>query len=67
MKIMFAGASGVSFDTNGIDNGRWQYQAGIGYDVNLNNQNNLNFSYKYQGEGSKYNNNVVSLDYIYKF
>ncbi|RBQ29061.1 autotransporter family protein [Aliarcobacter vitoriensis] len=63
----FAGASGVSFDTNGIDNGRWQYQAGIGYDVNLNNQNNLNFSYKYQGEGSKYNNNVVSLDYIYKF
>ena len=57
----------VSFDTNGIDNGRWQYQAGLGYDLNLDNKNNMNFSYKYQGEGSKYNNNVVSLDYIYKF
>ena len=63
----FAGAPGVSFDTNGIDNGRWQYQAGLGYDLNLDNKNNMNFSYKYQGEGSKYNNNVVSLDYIYKF
>lgn len=43
----FAGAPGVSFDTNGIDNGRWQYQAGLGYDLNLDNKNNMNFSYKY--------------------
>ena len=63
----FAGASGVSFDTNGIDNGRWNYVAGVGYDVDINNSNNLNLQYNYQGEGSKYSNNVISLNYKYKF
>ncbi|MCT7583517.1 autotransporter outer membrane beta-barrel domain-containing protein [Aliarcobacter butzleri] len=63
----FAGASGVSFDTKGIDNGRWNYIAGVGYDVNLDSQNNLNVQYNYQGEGSKYSNNVISLNYMYKF
>ncbi|MCT7609321.1 autotransporter outer membrane beta-barrel domain-containing protein [Aliarcobacter butzleri] len=63
----FAGASGVSFDTKGIDNGRWNYIAGVGYDVNLDSQNNLNLQYNYQGEGSKYSNNVISLNYMYKF
>ncbi|WP_151948853.1 autotransporter outer membrane beta-barrel domain-containing protein [Aliarcobacter butzleri] len=63
----FAGTNGVSFDTNGIDNGRWDYIAGIGYDVDINNSNNINLQYNYQGEGSKYSNNVLSVNYKYKF
>jgi outer membrane autotransporter protein len=63
----FEGTSDVIFDTKGIDNGRWKYHAGIGYDLTFDNQSNFNVFYKYLGEGSKYSNNVVTLNYIYKF
>ncbi|MFW3326919.1 autotransporter outer membrane beta-barrel domain-containing protein [Aliarcobacter butzleri] len=63
----FAGANGVTFDSKGIDNGRWKYEAGIGYVIDINNSNNLSLDYNYQGEGSKFRNNVVSVNYNYKF
>ncbi|MGE4382227.1 MAG: autotransporter domain-containing protein [Arcobacter sp.] len=63
----YQGASGVTFDTNGIDNGRWSYDVGIGYENQLNNLNNINISYNYQAKGSDYSNNVISAKYTYKF
>lgn len=66
IKSSFAGTD-LSFDSKGIDNGRWQYQAGVGYDYSLNKNSNVNLSYNYQGKGSKFTNNVVALDYVYKF
>ncbi|MCT7486591.1 autotransporter family protein, partial [Aliarcobacter cryaerophilus] len=56
----FQGAAGVKFDTNGIDNGRWSYQAGIGYELDINKTNSINVSYDYQGQGSDFSNNTVS-------
>ncbi|MGJ0371038.1 autotransporter outer membrane beta-barrel domain-containing protein [Aliarcobacter cryaerophilus] len=43
------------------------YLAGLGYDVDVNNQNNINVSYNFQGEGSKYTNHGLALNYRYKF
>lgn len=63
----FEGAPNAVFDTKGIDNGRWEYEAGLGYAINLDEQNNFNISYKYLGEGNKYNNNTLTLNYNYKF
>lgn len=63
----FSAAPSNSFDTKGIDNGRWNYLAGLGYDVDVNNQNNINVSYNFQGEGSKYTNHGLALNYRYKF
>ena len=51
----------------GIDNGRWKYQAGVGYATDINDTNSLSLDYNYQGEGSKFRNNVVSVNYNYKF
>ncbi|WP_418186091.1 autotransporter domain-containing protein [Aliarcobacter vitoriensis] len=63
----YQGNIGTSFDTNGIDNGRWSYEAGIGYELDINKTNNINISYDYQGQGSKFSNNVISAKYTLKF
>ncbi|WP_252970923.1 autotransporter family protein [Aliarcobacter cryaerophilus] len=63
----FQGAAGVKFDTNGIDNGRWSYQAGIGYELDINKTNSINVSYDYQGQGTDFSNNTVSAKYVLKF
>ncbi len=63
----FAGASGVTFDTKGIDNGKWKYEAGVGYAMDINSRNNLGINYKYVGEGSKFRNNILSVNYEHKF
>ncbi|MFY4748626.1 autotransporter domain-containing protein [Aliarcobacter butzleri] len=63
----FQGAAGVKFDTNGIDNGRWSYEAGIGYELDINKTNNINISYDYQAQGSDFSNNVISAKYVLKF
>ncbi|MGJ0302355.1 autotransporter domain-containing protein [Aliarcobacter cryaerophilus] len=63
----YQGNIGTSFDTNGIDNGRWSYEAGIGYELDINKTNNINISYDYQGQGSKFSNNVISAKYVLKF
>jgi outer membrane autotransporter protein len=63
----FQGASGVNFESVGIDNGRWSYDAGVGYEKSIDNKNSVSVNYNFQGEGSDYTNNVVSANYIYKF
>ncbi len=63
----YQGASGLSFETEGIDNGRFSYDLGIGYENNINDLTNINFSYNFQGEGSDYTNHVISAKYTYKF
>ncbi|MBD3830038.1 MAG: autotransporter outer membrane beta-barrel domain-containing protein, partial [Arcobacter sp.] len=63
----YEGAAGVKFGTDGIDNGRWSYEAGIGYEMDINKTNNINVSYDYQGQGSDFSNNVVSAKYVLKF
>ena len=63
----YEGATGVNFDTDGIDNGRWSYEAGIGYEKDLNKTSNINISYDYQGQGKDFSNNVISAKYVLKF
>ena len=63
----YQGASGVTFDTDGIDNGRWSYDVGVAYENQIDDLSNINFSYNYQGKGSDYSNNVISAKYTYKF
>lgn len=63
----FANAAGVEFSSNGIDNGRWSYSAGLGYEINLNQDSNLNFTLNYQGEGSDYHSTSFSAKYLMKF
>ena len=63
----YQGASGLSFDTAGIDNGRVSYDLGMGYENDLTELSNLSFTYNYQGEGTDYTNHVVSAKYTYKF
>ncbi len=63
----FEGASGVTFDSKGIDNGKWKYEAGLGYAMDINSKNNLGINYKFVGEGSKFRNNILSVNYNYKF
>ncbi|MFV7789694.1 autotransporter outer membrane beta-barrel domain-containing protein [Aliarcobacter lanthieri] len=63
----YQGANGVKFGTNGIDNGRWNYEVGIGYELDINSRNNINISYDYQGQGTKFSNNVISAKYVLKF
>lgn len=63
----YQGASGVDFTTNGIDNGGWQYDIGLGYETTKVLGGELNFMYNYQGQGSSFNNHVLSAKYVYKF
>ena len=63
----YQGASGVTFDTDGIDNGRWSYDVGVAYENQIDDLSNINFSYNYQGKGSDYSNNVISAKYTYRF
>jgi outer membrane autotransporter protein len=63
----YQGASGVSFDTAGIDNGRWSYDLGVGYEMDINDFSNINFSYNRQGQGSDFVNNTISAKYVLKF
>jgi outer membrane autotransporter protein len=63
----YQGASGVTFNTDGIDNGRVSYDVGVGYENQIDDLSNINISYNYQGKGSDYSNNVISAKYIYKF
>ena len=63
----YSGASGVSFDTNGIDNGRLSHEIGFGYEKEINTNSNINFSYNYQGTGTDYTDHLVSAKYVLKF
>jgi outer membrane autotransporter protein len=63
----FVNSQDVLFNSKTINNGRLKYEAGIGYDINLDEQNNFNIFYKHLEEGNKYNYDVVTLNYNYKF
>jgi|GEM_PF-4606703 len=63
----YAGALGTTFDTQGIDNGRWNYTAGIGYVMNKVLGGELNFMYDYQAKGSEFKNNTLSAKYVMAF
>lgn len=63
----FEGASSIKFASEGIDNGHWRYEAGLGYDARINEVSNVNLSYNYQSQGSDFTNNVISAKYEYKF
>lgn len=63
----FAGAPGVKFDTKGIDNGGWQYNVGLGYEMMNILGGELNFMYNYQGEGTSFDSHTLSTKYVLKF
>ena len=63
----YEGASGVSFETQGIDNGRWSYEAGIGYEKDISATSAINVAYDYQGQGTDFSNNIISAKYVLKF
>lgn len=63
----FEGATGLKFDTEGIDNGKWNYLAGIGYEKELDKSNSFNILYDYQAQGSDFSNNTISAKYVLKF
>ena len=48
----YEGASGIKFNTVGIDNGRWNYDVGVGYEREVTLGSSINLSYNYQREGS---------------
>lgn len=60
-------AGGYSFTTDGIDNGGWQYDIGMGYETANILGGEINFMYNYQGQGSSFDNHVLSAKYVYKF
>lgn len=57
----------IEFKSKGINNGNFSYDFGLAYDVNINNKNRLNLAYKFIGEGRKFRNNILSVNYEYKF
>ena len=63
----YAGASSVSFNTQGIDNGGWNYILGLGYErANVLN-GNISLMYNYQAQGSSFTNHTLLANYVYKF
>ncbi len=57
----------VKFTTNGIDNGRWVYKAGIGYERLITKESVISLMYNYEAQGSSYDNHAVSARLQYKF
>ncbi len=63
----YAGASSVTFNTQGIDNGGWNYILGLGYErANVLN-GNISLMYNYQAQGSSFTNHTLLANYVYKF
>jgi uncharacterized protein with beta-barrel porin domain len=63
----FEGAPGVKYQTRGIDNGRNNYELGLGYERNVSNQSKVNVMYTHQGRGSSFKNDAISATYNLKF
>lgn len=63
----FVNNPSVIFNSEGINNGRVNYEVGVAYDLSINKRNNLNIAYKYVAEGSKFNNNILMVNYDHKF
>jgi len=56
-----------TFQTEGIDNGRWNYDLGLGYERDVTTGNSINFMYNYQGQGTSFENHVLSAKYVLTF
>lgn len=54
-------------DTKSIDNGRFGFAIGLGYEKEITQNSNINFSYSYAGEGSRYSTNSISVKYMLTF
>lgn len=63
----YAGAAGVSFATNGIDNGSFIYDAGVGAILSKVVVGEVDLSYDYQAQGSSFTNHQFAAKYTYKF
>ena len=63
----YAVAPTLKFITNGIDNGRWNYGAGIGYETQLSKESVINLMYNYEAQGSSFDNHSISARVQYKF
>jgi uncharacterized protein with beta-barrel porin domain len=63
----FIEASGTDFSTTGIDNGRWEYEFGIGYETTLNQNNTINFFFEHKQEGREFKNDTIFAKYVYTF
>jgi uncharacterized protein with beta-barrel porin domain len=63
----YQGAPTTTFNTAGIDNGRWGYDAGVGYEIGNVLGGEINFMYNYQAKGTAFRNNTLSTKYVLKF
>ena len=63
----FADAPSIKFDTVGIDNGGWQYNVGLGYEMINILGGEINFMYNYQAQGVSFDNHTLSAKYVFKF
>ena len=63
----FENVSDVSFETDGIDNGRWKANAGIDYEISLSNNNKLNITGEYNMRGSGFRSYSGSFRYEWDF
>jgi uncharacterized protein with beta-barrel porin domain len=63
----YQGANGVDFETQGINNGKKSYDAGIGYEKIIDSDKRVNTSFNQQGKGEDYKNNAININYIQKF
>jgi hypothetical protein len=67
VRASYAGMGGMMFDTNGIENDRWGYKAGIGILSESDNGFKLDIRYDLQGEGNDFINHVISAKASWKF
>lgn len=63
----YAGDTSLSFVTNGIDNSRWTYGAGVGIESHVNEQFKFRIHYDYLGRDSEYDNNTIFIKLNYEF
>lgn len=63
----FEGAPGVKYQSRGIDNGRNNYELGLGYERNVGDRSKVNVMYTHQAQGSSFKNDAISATYNLKF
>lgn len=63
----FIEASSTSFSTTGIDNGRWEYKLGLGYEKTLKENSTINFFFEHAQEDTDFSTNTISAKYVYTF
>jgi outer membrane autotransporter protein len=63
----FEGAPGVKYQSRGIDNGRNNYELGLGYERSVGDRSTINVMYTHQAQGSSFKNDAISATYNLKF